>query len=119
MAVHSELAGVRILGDLSKKRCQKMPHLAVRHQVQGYNRWKPVFDRFAPQRQTAGEIPYQIYHTDEDPNHIILLFEWDTMANAKAFVASDSEDLRSAMEEAGVVGEPVFFFLNAGDSGRP
>ena len=23
------------------------------------------------------------------------------------------------MQEAGVVGEPVFFFLNAGDSGRP
>ena len=94
-----------------------MAHLAIRHTVQDFNTWKPVFDRFAPERRAAGEISYQIYHVDDDRNHIILLFEWDTIANAKAFVASDT--VRNAMQEAGVTGEPIIFFLNAGDSGRP
>lgn len=94
-----------------------MPHLAVRHKVQDFTAWKAVFDRFAPERRRGGELSYQIYHVDDDHNHIILLFEWDTMDNAKALVASDL--LRNAMQEAGVVGEPTIFFLNAGDSGRP
>ena len=94
-----------------------MPHLAVRHKVQEFTAWKAVFDRFAPERRAGGEISYQIYHLDDDHNEIALLFEWDTIANAKAFVASDT--LRNAMQSAGVIGEPIILFLNAGESGRP
>ena len=94
-----------------------MAHLAVRHRVRDYAAWKRVFDEFAPQRRAGGEIDYQIYHVDDDRNHIIVLLEWDSIANAKAFAASDA--LREAMDRAGVEGEPVIFFLNAGDSGKP
>ena len=94
-----------------------MPHLAVRHQVQDYAAWKTVFDELAPQRRAAGEISYQIYHADGDRNHVILMFEWDSTDNAKAFVGSDT--LREAMGKAGVQGEPAIFFLNAGDAGKP
>ncbi len=94
-----------------------MPHLGVRHQVQDYNAWKTVFDEFAPQRRAAGEISYQIYHVDGDRNHLVLLFEYDSVENVKTFIASDA--LREAMGRAGVEGEPVFFFVNAGDSGKP
>ena len=94
-----------------------MAHLAVRVQAQDYSTWKAAFDRFAPERRAAGEINYQIYHVDDDRNHIIMLQEWTTVAAAKAFVASDT--VRTAMEESGLIGEPIFFFLDAGDSGRP
>ena len=94
-----------------------MAHLAIRHTVRDFNAWKAVFDRFAPERRAAGESSYAIYHVDGDHNHIIMLQEWSSVDAAKAFVGSDA--LRNAMQDAGVVGEPVFFYLNAGDSGRP
>lgn len=94
-----------------------MAHLAVRHNVSDYAAWKRVFDEFAPQRRAGGEISYQIYHVDEDRNHIIVLMEWDSIANAKTFASSNA--LREAMGRAGVQGEPVIFFMNAGDSGNP
>lgn len=94
-----------------------MAHLAVRHHVRDYAAWKRVFDEFAPTRRAGGEIDYQIYHVDDDRNNIIVLMEWDSIANAKAFTASDA--LREAMGNAGVDSEPVIFYLNAGDSGKP
>ncbi len=94
-----------------------MAHLAVRHKVRDYAAWKVVFDEFAPTRRDGGEITYQIYHVDDDRNHIIVLMEWDSIDKAKAFAGSDA--LRGAMEKAGVEGEPVIFFMNAGDSGKP
>ncbi len=93
-----------------------MAHLSVRHKVSDYAAWKRVFDEFAPQRRAGGEIDYQIYHVDDDHNNIIVLLEWDSIANAKAFIASDA--LHEAMANSGVEGEPVVFFLNAGDSGK-
>ena len=94
-----------------------MAHLAVRHKVQDYAKWKAGFDAFAPARKAGGEISYQIYHVDGDRNELIVLMEWDTIANAKTMMASDATKV--AMEGAGVASEPVVFFLNAGDSGRP
>ena len=94
-----------------------MPHLGIRHRVQDYDAWKIVFDELAPKRRAGGEISYQIYHVDGDRNHLVLLFEWDSIDNAKAFIASAT--LREAMGRAGVQGEPAIFFLNAGDAGRP
>ena len=88
-----------------------MAHLAVRHKVSDYAAWKRVFDDFAPQRRAGGEIDYQIYHVDDDRNHIIVLLEWDSIANAKTFATSAA--LREAMGRSGVECEPVLFFLNA------
>ena len=94
-----------------------MAYLAIRFQVQDFNAWEARFDRFAPERRAAGEVSYQIYHMDDDRNRIVMLQEWATVDAAKAMIASDA--LKNAMQEAGVTGEPIFFFLNAGDSGRP
>ena len=94
-----------------------MAHLAVRHQVQDYAAWKTVFDEFAPQRRAAGEISYQIYHVEGDRNHLVLFFEYDSIDNVKAFIASDA--LREVMARAGVQGEPAIYVVNAGDGGRP
>ncbi len=94
-----------------------MAHLAVRHKVRDYAAWKQVFDEFAPQRRAGGEVSYQIYHIEDDRNDIALVFEWDSMANLKSFTTSD--ELKGAMADAGVEGEPVIILMNAGDSGKP
>ena len=94
-----------------------MAHVAVRHKVRDYAAWKQVFDEFAPQRRAGGEVSYRISHLEDDRNDIVVVVEWDSMENAKAFFAS--ETLREAMGRAGVEGEPTILFLNAGDSGKP
>ena len=94
-----------------------MAHLAIRFNCRDYAAWKQVFDEVAPQRRAAGEIEYHIYHVDGDLNNIMLVDEWDSLDNIKAWVASDF--LREAMERAGVEGPPTIYFLTAGDSGKP
>jgi hypothetical protein len=40
---------------------------------------------------------------------VFILFEWDTVENAKKFGMSD--DLKKTMEQAGVIGKPHIHFL--------
>lgn len=94
-----------------------MPYLAVLQKVQDYDVWKKVFDAHAPQRRAAGESNYQIFHVDGDRNNFSVLIEWDSLANAKAWIESDT--LRNAMEQAGVRGKPTVMLMNAGESGKP
>ena len=94
-----------------------MAHIAIQHKVRDYATWKRIFDEFAATRKAGGELSFQIYHMDDDRNNIAVLLEWDTMDNAKAFLASDT--LRDAMSNAGVESEPMIMFMNAGDSGKP
>jgi heme-degrading monooxygenase HmoA len=65
------------------------------------------------QRNTAGSKKYQIFHSADDANNLVLLFEWDSLDNAHAF--AESEDLKQKMKEAGVIGEPDIYFLNEGE----
>jgi len=87
-----------------------MAHILVIHGVEDYAKWKSVFDEDDSRRKTSGGGNYQLYRSDSDPNQIVVLFEWDTVANAQKFAESD--ELRERMEEAGVTGRPDIYFLN-------
>ena len=43
-------------------------------------------------------------------NEVVVLFEWDSVENAQAFASSDN--LREAMQKAGVVSKPNIYFLD-------
>jgi quinol monooxygenase YgiN len=92
-----------------------MAHIVIRHKVQDYLAWKSAFDNFHETRKTNGEKSYQIYHPEDNPDNLIILFKWDTMDNAKTFM--QSEDLKSAMKEAGVLEPPEVYFTNMGEHG--
>jgi len=49
------------------------------------------------------------WHTDDDPNTLILLFESDNLDNARAFMANP--ELKATMENAGVLEPPEAYFL--------
>ena len=51
-----------------------------------------------------------IYSLASDPNSLTLVFEWDSLDNARKY--AQSPELKAAMEKAGVVGPPEIFFLN-------
>jgi heme-degrading monooxygenase HmoA len=73
-----------------------MPYLLVRHKVEDYERWKPVFDHdHGATRERSGSKGGWILRNVEDPNELVILLEWDSLENARRFANAD--DLREAM----------------------
>jgi hypothetical protein len=83
---------------------QFMASMIVRHTVRDYREWRPVFDAHEGARQAAGLTNAKVYCSTDDPNDLLLMFEIADRQRAEAFGAS--EDLRSTMQSAGVVGKP-------------
>jgi len=93
-----------------------MPYvLVVRHKVEDYAKWKTAFDEGIAMRKAGGEKSYQIFHTNDDSNDLVLLFEWDNLDNARKFM--QSEELREVMQRAGVSKEVDISFLEEVEKG--
>lgn len=86
-----------------------MAYLLVRHTVEDYATWQSVFDDHEGLRKAGGSTSARVFQSADNPNEIVTLLEWDQVDNARRFAGS--EDLRRAMEEAGVVGRPDVLFL--------
>ncbi len=86
-----------------------MAHLLIRHKIRDYATWKTAFDDFNETRLASGEKSYQIFHPDDDPNNLWLLFEWDNLGNARTFMANP--ELKEAMDAAGVIEAGEVHFL--------
>jgi hypothetical protein len=91
-----------------------MPYILVQHSVEDYDKWKSVFDEEGPNRRAAGSKGALVLRNADDPNQITVLLEVDNLEDARAFAGSD--DLREAMERAGVTGPPNVYFLE--EAGR-
>ena len=87
-----------------------MPHLLVRHRVEDYARWRPIFDDHASFREQYGSKGGQVFRNADDTAEVVMLFEVGDLDRAREFVGSD--ELREAMQSAGVVGQPDVYFLN-------
>ena len=92
-----------------------MTTILIKHPVEDYDIWKGEFDAFHDYRKASGETCFQIYRPIDDPNYLVILFEWDSAENAKAFL--DSTDLKEAMQRAGVSGQPEITIMEIADQG--
>ena len=86
-----------------------MPYMLVRHKVQDYSNWKPIFDEHRPARQAAGSMGGRLFRSADDRNELVMLLEWDDMEKAREFARS--QDLRDTMKRAGVSDSPDVYFL--------
>ncbi|HEX9545143.1 MAG TPA: hypothetical protein VF955_08155 [Pyrinomonadaceae bacterium] len=86
-----------------------MIHMLIRSKVADFAKWKPVYDAHAPARQNAGLKEEHLLRSIDNPNEVIVLFSAEDLDKAKAFAASD--DLRQAMQRAGVSDKPDVYFL--------
>ncbi|MEE9555019.1 MAG: cyclase [candidate division Zixibacteria bacterium] len=93
-----------------------MTYLTIQHKVRDYKAWKEVFDNFEDTRKSGGEKAYHIMNTEDDPNNLYVMFEWDSRENANSFL--QSSELKKTMETAGVVEKPTINFLNHLDRGK-
>jgi len=87
-----------------------MAYLLFEHEIEDFNRWKPVYDGHEPARKKAGLKEVLLLQGSENPRFVVLLFEVEEINKAREFLASD--DIRDAMKRAGVVGKPVINFLD-------
>jgi heme-degrading monooxygenase HmoA len=85
-----------------------MSYVIVTQKVADYARWKPIFDADGANRQAAGSKGGQLFRSADDPNEVVILFEWDL---EKARQYSQGEEVRAKMQEAGVLGPPDIYFL--------
>ena len=88
-----------------------MAHVFVQHLVNDYQAWRDVFHSAEEFRKASGELSFKLFHVGGDSNNVAGLFEWDSIENAQAFFGSS--DLKQKMVEAGVAGEPQFFFMES------
>jgi hypothetical protein len=85
-----------------------VPYVIVKYKVEDYARWKPIFDADGANRQAGGCKGGQLFRSADDPNEVVMLFEWD-LEKARQF--NQSEESRAKMQEVGVLGPPDFYFL--------
>jgi heme-degrading monooxygenase HmoA len=95
---------------MADKGMKTVPHLLVRVKVEDYAKWKPIFDQFAAVRKANGSKGGNLFRDADGSNEITVLYEWDNLENAHKF--AQSEEWKKAMQKAGVIGQPDFYFLD-------
>ena len=87
-----------------------MASTLVQHKVKDFAEWKKVFDSHATWLSTGGALGAQIFHDASDPNNVAIIQKWASMEHAQKMF--QNPELKSNMEQAGVVGAPTVTFLN-------
>ncbi len=87
-----------------------MASMFIKLRVADYAKWKPVFDEKEALRKEHGTVGHSLHRDADDPNVIIIAFRVSDLNRAREFAASD--ELRSAMEQAGVLGPPEIWFAD-------
>lgn len=87
-----------------------MATMFVRHTVSNYEAWRKAFDDFAPVQKAKGVTSKDVYRAADNPNDITVTHDFATVEAAQAFAKSD--ELKKAMQGAGVVGAPTIWFTN-------
>ena len=86
-----------------------MIRLFIRHNVADYQAWRQGYDDFDEQRRSMGVTGDAVYQSIDNPNDVTAFHDFDTAEQAQAFVGSD--ELKNAMQNAGVQGEPETWFV--------
>lgn len=85
-----------------------MVRVFVRHRVADYEAWRRVYDDFEPQRGPLGVTGHAVYRAVGDGNDVTVTHDFDDAEAARAF--ADSDQLKEAMQQAGVQGPPDIWF---------
>jgi quinol monooxygenase YgiN len=106
------VAAVLVLGLTAGPAVAKTPSTAtgpvvafVMHPVKDYAAWKPVYDSAATIRDKAGVTGAEVFHDPADPNKMVIIHRFKTVAAAQGFLADP--DLKAAMTKGGVLAPPT------------
>jgi hypothetical protein len=88
-----------------------MPYILGIIKVEDFAKWKSEFDSEDDKalRKDGGMKSYQLFHIEDAPNNLVLLCEFDNLSTGRKF--GQSEELREANQQSGVIGQPELYFL--------
>ena len=81
-----------------------MAKVIVQHHVADYDRWFAVYTEHGEVRRRHGGTGHTVTRSIDDPNSLVVVNDFASLAGAKAFAADPS--LPDAMSRAGVDGVP-------------
>jgi quinol monooxygenase YgiN len=76
----------------------------VQHHVADYEVWRKAYDGFGDVQRAGGVTRQSVYRSIEDPNNVLITHGFASAADAEKFLAGT--ELRAAMQQAGVQGQP-------------
>ena len=85
-----------------------MVTMFAKHTVKDFDAWKRVYDDFTPIRKKMGVTGASVHRDANSPNNLTITHTFKGLDAATAF--AQSNDLKSAMMKAGVVGAPDIWF---------
>jgi hypothetical protein len=85
-----------------------MVTLFARHAVREYAAWKRTYDALGQVRKDMGVTGAAVYRDANEPNMITITHQFADLNAATAFAHSD--ELKTAMMNAGVSGPPEIWF---------
>jgi hypothetical protein len=65
-----------------------MPIVQIEHGVRDFDAWKRTFDSDPIDREPSGVRRYRIARPIDDPNHVVVDLEFDSVEQAEAFRSS-------------------------------
>ena len=86
-----------------------MASMIIHHKVRDYAAWRQGYDAHESSRVGAGLTDARVYRNAEDPNDVVIVANVSDLAKARAWTASD--DLKTAMQKAGVLGAPTIHLV--------
>jgi heme-degrading monooxygenase HmoA len=81
----------------------------MNHRVAEFDKWLQVFEQHASMRQAAGFSNVHVWQGAGEPNNVFIYMEGDDLAKMQAF--GQSEELKQAMQRAGVASAPQINLL--------
>ncbi len=82
----------------------------IKHQVANFKNWRELYDGHRQTRKEKGCLEEWLFQKFDDENDVTILFAWDNEDRAREFI--QSQDLKDAMQKAGVMQKPEIRFLN-------
>ena len=77
-----------------------MVYVIAQLKLESYDRWKAVFDERSSVRKEMGSKEARLFGNLDNPNEVMILFDWDTMEKARNYL--ESETLRKTLKNIGV-----------------
>jgi hypothetical protein len=81
----------------------------VRHDVADYAAWRKVYNGFDAERRGLGVTGDAVYQAVDNANDVTVWHDFKSIEVARAFASS--EQLKTAMKNAGVKGPPQIWFV--------
>lgn len=86
-----------------------MIKIILRHQVKDFAQWFRTYKQLAPMRERYGVQSEEVYSAVGDPDDVTVTHTFNTLPEATAIL--ESAEVRSALVDAGVVGEPTAWLV--------